>query len=196
MCGRFAQGGNADKVVGFHAASFDCWWYGFGSWIFLAGEDERPIPQEADPDILRVPRHAECWRRCGPTLQLTPRSQASHTKRRFRRRSGQWSPFPHRRRHSSRPGAFLPTNQPACQYSHVREHNHPEIPWLHAQRSCRHCRKSNPNAKMPFLANELYPVHRRQCRSCAHGSQNHRPGRHAPPAATEEPHGLRQPKQK
>ena len=42
-------------LPGFHAASLDCGWYWLWSWVFLTGETERSLPEEADPDLFSIP---------------------------------------------------------------------------------------------------------------------------------------------
>lgn len=51
--------------------------------IQLAGEIKRPIPEEADSDVLSFPKSDRNKRRCGAAIQLTAYFEKAHTKRRL-----------------------------------------------------------------------------------------------------------------
>jgi hypothetical protein len=55
MIDREADGSDRLTCLGFHAAALNCGWYWIWTWIFFAGEAERSLPEEADPDLLGVP---------------------------------------------------------------------------------------------------------------------------------------------
>ena len=51
--------------------------------IQLAGEAKRPIPQEADPDVLSFPKSDRNKRRCGAAIQFIADFEKAHTERRL-----------------------------------------------------------------------------------------------------------------
>jgi len=64
----------------------------------FAGGVERPIPQEVDSDVLRVPQPERDVRRGGAAVQLAVDAQEAHAQRRLCRGAGQHRSQPHRRR--------------------------------------------------------------------------------------------------
>mmetsp|Transcript_4606 Transcript_4606/g.13123 ORF Transcript_4606/g.13123 Transcript_4606/m.13123 type:complete len:228 (-) Transcript_4606:834-1517(-) len=107
--------------------------HGLGHGLLPARAAQRPLPQEAHPDVQRLPELdlglAERRRRAA--LQLHPHNEAPRAQRRRRRRARQHRPEPHRCGPPAHPQPHRGPAQLARLHRHGRHDHDAALPRLH-----------------------------------------------------------------